>query len=61
MPMLPSGDYMMMASIADGDLVENTQHHWVEDGLLLKVSSNQIRYGLAGAFISAIDLSIKTK
>ena len=61
MPMLASGDYMMMASIADGDLIENTQHHWVEDGLLLKVSSNQIRYGLAGAFISTVDLSIKTK
>ncbi|MFM2173244.1 MAG: hypothetical protein RLZZ54_1171 [Cyanobacteriota bacterium] len=55
MPALPAGEYTLMASVADGDLNENIQHHWVEDAVILKVLSSRVRYGLAGACIDAID------
>jgi lipopolysaccharide transport system ATP-binding protein len=55
MPSLPSGEYTLMASIAEGDIDDNVQHHWVEDALILKVLSSRVRYGLAGACIHTID------
>jgi len=58
MPMLPSGEYSVMASVADGDIASNLQHHWVEDALIIKVYTSRVRYGLVGAFIYDIDLNI---
>lgn len=48
LPMLPDGHYSVMASVADGDLRSNVQHHWMHDALILNVSSSKIRYGLVG-------------
>lgn len=59
-PMLPSGEYTLMASIADGDLGHNTQHHWVDDAIVISVSSSRVRYGLTGAFISHVSMDILT-
>ena len=61
MPMLPSGEYSMMASVADGDISENVQHHWVEDAVIIRVHTSRVRYGLVGAFIRDIDLSVYGK
>lgn len=58
MPMLPSGEYSMMASVADGDITENIQHHWVEDAIIIRIHSSRVRYGLVGAFIHDIELSV---
>jgi lipopolysaccharide transport system ATP-binding protein len=58
-PMLPSGTYTLLASIADGDLTNNVQHHWVEDAIIVTVSASGVRYGLVGAFITHISLSKK--
>jgi lipopolysaccharide transport system ATP-binding protein len=58
MPMLPAGEYCVMASIADGDITENVQHHWVEDAVIIKVHTSRVRYGLVGAFIQDISLHI---
>ena len=60
-PMLPSGEYALMASMADGNLNSNTQHHWLEDAVLLTVSTSQVRHGLVGAFINDVKFSIKVK
>lgn len=57
-PMLPTGDYTLMASIAEGDLNSNVQHHWVEDAVMIKVSSSRVRYGLVGAFFSRVSINI---
>lgn len=57
-PMLPTGTYALTAAIADGDETSNTQHHWAEDAAIISVSASKIRYGLAGAFISDISLSL---
>jgi lipopolysaccharide transport system ATP-binding protein len=58
MPMLPSGEYTIMASVADGEIDANIQHHWVEDAVTLRISSSRVRYGLVGAFIYGIHLEI---
>lgn len=57
-PMLPSGSYFLMASVADGDLTSNVQHNWVENAIELTVHSSRVRYGLAGAFITSVEFSI---
>lgn len=48
LPMLPNGQYAVMASVADGDLHENVQHHWLHDALIIDVSSSEVRWGLVG-------------
>ena len=56
LPMLPNGEYAVMASIADGDLYENIQHHYLHDALLINVSSSTIRWGLVGIAFENISL-----
>ncbi|PLK49131.1 ABC transporter ATP-binding protein [Uliginosibacterium sp. TH139] len=56
LPMLPNGDYSVMVSLADGDLVNHVQHHWLHDAIILKVSSSDVRWGLVGAEIKGIEL-----
>ncbi len=48
LPMLPNGDYSVMTSLADGDIHNHVQHHWLHDSLLLHVVSSKVRYGLVG-------------
>lgn len=56
-PMLPSGQYMLTVSVADGDLAVNQQHHWTEDAALITVSASKVRYGLVGVFMTGIRFS----
>jgi lipopolysaccharide transport system ATP-binding protein len=46
--MLSNGQYAVMASVANGNLYENVQHHWMHDALIINVSSSKVRYGLVG-------------
>lgn len=48
LPMLPNGQYVVMASLADGDLNTCVQHHWLHDALVMSVSSSKVRWGLVG-------------
>ncbi len=57
-PMLPNGQYSVMASVADGNQNENIQHHLLHDSLILNVSSSTIRWGLVGIPIE--DISLRT-
>jgi lipopolysaccharide transport system ATP-binding protein len=57
-PMLPSGTYTLMASIANGDLKTHEQHHWLEDAVIVTVNCSEVRYGLVGAFISRVELKV---
>ena len=59
-PFLSSGEYTLMASIADGDLGAHTQHCWLEDAVLVSVHSSRVRHGLVGAFISQASLTRDT-
>ncbi|MBO0613238.1 ABC transporter ATP-binding protein [Thiothrix fructosivorans] len=48
LPMLPNGQYIVMASLANGDIVNHVQHHWLHDALILNISSSKVRWGLVG-------------
>lgn len=58
LPMLPNGQYAVMTSVADGDLYENVQHHWMHDALIVNVSSSKIRYGLVGIPFERVELEV---
>src|SRR2546426_1171783 len=45
LPMLPNGKYVVMASVADGDLYQHVQHHWMHDALIINVVSSKVEYG----------------
>jgi lipopolysaccharide transport system ATP-binding protein len=56
LPMLPNGQYVVMASVADGDYIDNVQHHWMHDALIINVFSSKVRYGLVGIPFSKVEL-----
>jgi lipopolysaccharide transport system ATP-binding protein len=56
LPMLPNGQYAVMASLADGDLHTNVQHHWLHDALIMNVSSSEVRWGLVGVYFEKVEL-----
>jgi lipopolysaccharide transport system ATP-binding protein len=59
LPMLPNGQYVVMVSVADGNLHSNIQHHYVHDALIVHVSSSQIRWGLVGIPFSKVSLDVE--
>lgn len=56
LPMLPNGQYAVMASVADGTLQKNVQHHWLNDALIINVYSSQVRWGLVGVSFFQVSL-----
>ncbi len=58
LPMLPNGQYPVMASVADGDLYNNTQHHYLHDAYILTVSSSKVRWGLVGLRFDRVFLEV---
>lgn len=56
LPMLPNGKYSVVASLANGDMYSNVQHHWLHDALIMNVSSSKVRWGLIGIGVEKIDL-----
>jgi lipopolysaccharide transport system ATP-binding protein len=58
LPMLPNGEYAVAASIADGDLYNNVQHHFLYDALIINVTSSKIRWGLVGIPFEHISLEV---
>lgn len=56
LPMLPNGDYAVFASLADGDLHNNVQHHLLHDAAIVKVSSSKVRWGLVGVPFEHVSL-----
>jgi lipopolysaccharide transport system ATP-binding protein len=59
LPMLPNGQYVVMASVADGNLLSNIQHHYMHDAMVVHVSSSQIRWGLVGIPFSKVSLDVE--
>jgi len=56
--MLPNGQYAVMASVAEGDLYNNVQHHWLNDALIINVSSSKVRWGLVGIEFERVSLEV---
>ncbi len=48
LPRLPNGEYAMTVAIADGDILNHTQHHLLHDAVILNVQSSTLRFGLVG-------------
>lgn len=59
LPMLPNGQYAVMASVANGNLQYNVQHHWLHDALIITVSSSKVRWGLVGVPFERVVLSVE--
>jgi len=55
-PVLNTGEYTLMAAIADGDSADHIIHHWVDDALIISVNSCTYRHGLVGAFLLDLEL-----
>lgn len=47
-PLLPSGDYTLTVTVADGDFYQHKQLVWRSDVLVLRVAAERFRYGLIG-------------
>jgi lipopolysaccharide transport system ATP-binding protein len=58
LPMLPNGEYALMASVADGNQFDNVQHHYMHDAFIVNVSSSKIRFGLVGIPFEQVSLEI---
>ena len=58
MPYLPNGQYAVACSIADGNLDENVQHHFLHDALIITVFSSKVRWGLMGIPFDGINLRL---
>jgi lipopolysaccharide transport system ATP-binding protein len=56
LPMLPNGQYAVMASLAEGELASNIQHHWLHDALIFNVTSSKVRWGLVGVHFEKVKL-----
>ena len=56
LPYLPNGEYAVACSIADGDLHDNVQHHFIHNALIITVSSRVPRWGLVGIVCDQITL-----
>jgi lipopolysaccharide transport system ATP-binding protein len=60
LPLLPNGDYFVMASLANGDLKDHVQHHWLNDALLVKVQSSTVRWGLMGIPFERVSFNVQS-
>jgi lipopolysaccharide transport system ATP-binding protein len=58
LPMLPNGQYSVMASVAEGTLYNHVQHHFMHDALILTVTSSKIRWGLVGLNFQQVVLKL---
>jgi len=58
LPMLPNGQYTVMASVAEGEQFNNVQHHYLHDALVLTVSSARVRFGLVGIGFEHVGLEV---
>lgn len=58
LPILPTGDYVVSAAIADGTQENHKQLHWAFDAFKFKVHTSSVCYGLMGLPMKQISLSI---
>lgn len=59
LPILPSGDYSISPAIAEGTQDEHVQHHWLHDGLMMRVHASSVCFGLIGIPMKKITLGEK--
>lgn len=58
MPVLPVGDYVISAAIAEGTPEAHVQHHWIHEALVMKVHSTSVCYGLIGLPLLGVNIHV---
>lgn len=58
LPMLPNGEYAVMASMAEGYQYDNTQHHYMHNALIVNIASSKVRFGLVGVPFERVSLTV---
>jgi|SaaInlStandDraft_4_1057021.scaffolds.fasta_scaffold06534_1 lipopolysaccharide transport system ATP-binding protein len=58
LPMLPNGEYSITIALADGDLYNHVQHHWLHDAFIVNVFSSKVRFGLVGVEFENVKLRL---
>jgi lipopolysaccharide transport system ATP-binding protein len=48
LPLLPAGDYTILAALADGSQESHVMHHWIHDALAFKALTSSVAGGLVG-------------
>ena len=56
MPYMPTGDYAFAIAVAEGTQDNHLQHHWLEEGLIVRVLSSHVARGLVG--LPMIDIAL---
>jgi lipopolysaccharide transport system ATP-binding protein len=59
MPILPTGDYSVAISLAEGTQAEHIQHHWIHDAIVFKSITSSVCTGLVG--IPMLDITMDRK
>jgi len=59
LPMLPNGQYAVMASVANGNVHSHVQHHWLNDAIIITVTSSKVRWGLVGISFESVVLEMR--
>lgn len=57
LPYLPTGDYSVVAALAEGTQEQHKHHHWIDEALIFRVHSSHVVRGLIGIPIQAIEIS----
>lgn len=58
MPILPTGNYSIAVTIANGTQEIHTQHQWIHDAVMFKSESSSVSTGLVGVPMQHIELKI---
>jgi len=61
LPLLPSGDYSFTAAIASGSQHNHVQHHFMHDGLIVRVHASSACFGVIGVPMKSIKFITGTK
>ena len=58
MPYLPTGDFSVIAAVAEGSQENHVMHQWIDDALFFRVHSSHVARGLIGVPMLSIDLEM---
>ncbi|HTV35334.1 MAG TPA: ABC transporter ATP-binding protein [Xanthobacteraceae bacterium] len=56
LPHLPDGEYAINPALAEGTQDEHVQHHWLDEGVVLRVRGSHIRFGVVGVPMLGIEI-----
>ncbi|MFZ3231122.1 MAG: ABC transporter ATP-binding protein [Pseudobdellovibrio sp.] len=61
MPLLPTGEYSVTASVASGTQDEHIQQHWIHDAIIFRSETSRVSHGLVGIPMLSSELKVIKK